>query len=184
MNLFKKIRFLLFKNGVDRANYLKRNKILKNIGDNCLFQPYKIPMDPKLIKIHNNVYIAADVKFVTHDTSRNMLSNKFKKYYSMDLGCIEIKDNVFIGLGSIILSNVLIGENVIVAAGSVVTKSIPSNSVVAGNPAKIIGHFNDFNNKKEKMTEMIGEIEYSKLIELCWENFDNNKKEDLKIERK
>lgn len=50
----------------------------------------------------------------------------------------KIGDNVFIGWQAIILKGVTIGDNVIVGAGSVVTKGIPSDSVVAGNPAKII----------------------------------------------
>ena len=178
--LVSKIRFFLLKNGIERAKYLKRNNILMYMGENCLYQPYKLPMDPKLIKIHNNVYIAANVVFITHDTSRNMLSNKYKKYYSMDLGCIEIMDNVFIGLGSIILPNVKINENVIVAAGSVVTKSIPANSVVAGNPAKIIGTFEDFNAKREQMSKENGKATYQELIKKCWVNFERTAKKELK----
>lgn len=177
MNVLKKIRFFLMKNGVKRAEYLKKNNILKSMGENCLYQPYKIPMDPQLIKIHNNVYIAANVTFVTHDTSRNMLSNKYKKYYSMNLGCIEIMDNVFVGLGAIILPNIKINENVIIAAGSVVTKSVPSNSVVAGNPAKIIGTFDDFNKKNECLTKKLGEKSYDEFIDVCWSDFDKNAKE-------
>lgn len=56
-----------------------------------------------------------------------------------------IGSDVWLGYGAIILSGVSIGESSIVAAGSVVTKDIPPNSVVAGNPARIIGkRFNEF----------------------------------------
>src|SRR5207248_11124080 len=48
---------------------------------------------------------------------------------------VKIADNVWIGMNAIILKGVSIGENAVVAAGSVVSKSIPSNTVVAGNPA-------------------------------------------------
>lgn len=51
---------------------------------------------------------------------------------------VHIRDNAFIGAKSIILKGVTIGENSIVAAGSVVTKSIPSNQIWGGNPAKFI----------------------------------------------
>ncbi|AMG67609.2 hypothetical protein AL507_14010 [Providencia stuartii] len=51
---------------------------------------------------------------------------------------IHIGNNVFIGVGAIILPGITIGNNVIVAAGSVVTKNIEDNSVYAGNPAKKI----------------------------------------------
>ncbi|XQW85920.1 DapH/DapD/GlmU-related protein [Thalassotalea piscium] len=57
---------------------------------------------------------------------------------------ISIGDNVFIGWGSIVLPGVCIGNNVVVGAGSVVTKNIPDNSVVAGNPAKVIKPIEDY----------------------------------------
>lgn len=55
-----------------------------------------------------------------------------------DGGCPIIEDNVNIGANSVIIGEILIGRNSIIAAGSVVVKDVPSNSVVAGNPAKVI----------------------------------------------
>ena len=51
---------------------------------------------------------------------------------------VIIKDNVWIGMNAIILKGVTIGENSVVAAGAVVSKSVPENVVVAGNPAVIV----------------------------------------------
>jgi acetyltransferase-like isoleucine patch superfamily enzyme len=51
---------------------------------------------------------------------------------------VTIKDNVWIGMNAVILKGVTIGENSIVAAGAVVSKSVPANVVVAGNPAVIV----------------------------------------------
>jgi acetyltransferase-like isoleucine patch superfamily enzyme len=51
---------------------------------------------------------------------------------------IKIGNNVWVGWGSIILKGVTIGDNSIVAAGAVVVKDVPSNVIVAGNPAKVI----------------------------------------------
>jgi len=51
---------------------------------------------------------------------------------------VVIKDNVWIGMNAIVLKGVTIGENSIVAAGAVVTKDVPPNSIVAGNPAVIV----------------------------------------------
>jgi acetyltransferase-like isoleucine patch superfamily enzyme len=57
---------------------------------------------------------------------------------------VHIKDNVFIGMDSIILKGVTIGSNVIIAAGSVVFKDIPDNQIWGGNPARFIRN-NEFN---------------------------------------
>jgi len=54
---------------------------------------------------------------------------------------VRIADNVWIGMNAVILKGVTIGENSVVAAGSVVTKSIPTNTVVAGNPAVVVKQF-------------------------------------------
>jgi acetyltransferase-like isoleucine patch superfamily enzyme len=54
---------------------------------------------------------------------------------------VRIGDNVWIGMNATILKGVTIGENSVVAAGSVVTKSVPPNSVVAGNPANVVRTF-------------------------------------------
>ena len=80
-------------------------------------------------------------------------SEKFKER----IGCIEIMDNVFIGSNSIILYNTKIGSNVIIASGSVVTKDCEPNSVYAGVPAKKIGCFDKFINKRLQK-EQEGEI--------------------------
>ncbi|WP_221887195.1 acyltransferase, partial [Vibrio cholerae] len=60
---------------------------------------------------------------------------------------ITIGDNVFIGYGSIILPGVTIGNNVVIAAGSVVSRDIKSNSVVGGNPARLIKSLDEYKAK-------------------------------------
>jgi acetyltransferase-like isoleucine patch superfamily enzyme len=54
---------------------------------------------------------------------------------------VKIADNVWIGMNAVILKGATIGENSVIAAGSVVTKSVPPNTVVAGNPAIIVKQF-------------------------------------------
>lgn len=58
---------------------------------------------------------------------------------------IVIEDNVFISTGSIVLKGVRIGKNTVIGAGSVVTKDMPPNSIVAGNPAKVLRQFEEKN---------------------------------------
>ena len=63
-------------------------------------------------------------------------------------GEVVLYDNVFIGAKSTIMYGVKIGPNAIVAANSVVTKDVPEGAVVGGNPAKIIGSYNDVAQKR------------------------------------
>jgi len=56
---------------------------------------------------------------------------------------VKIGDNVWIGMNAVILKGVTIGENSVVAAGAVVTKSVPANTIVAGNPAVEVKSFKE-----------------------------------------
>jgi acetyltransferase-like isoleucine patch superfamily enzyme len=51
---------------------------------------------------------------------------------------VKIGDNVWIGLNAVILKGVTIGDNAVIAAGAVVTRSVPANTIVAGNPAVVV----------------------------------------------
>lgn len=134
--------------GFDRVKYLKQHNVFAELGDNVLYQPIKLPNEPKLIKIHNNVKVAADVTFYTHDVINSVFAIKFWGRYQTHGSCIEIYDNVFIGGNSIIVGNVSIGPNAIIGAGSVVTKDVPEGAIVAGNPAKIVDSFSNLYEKR------------------------------------
>lgn len=108
-----------------RAEYLKKHDIFYRMGNNCMTMFRKVPLYPKLISFGNNVWIASKVSFVTHDVIHRMLNNRFdNEELNENIGCIEIKDNVFIGTNTTILPNVTIGPDVIIGAGSLVTKSM------------------------------------------------------------
>lgn len=93
------------------------------------------------IIIGNNVVMASRVFITDHYHGNTTYADmqvlvQDRKLYSK--GRVVIGNNVWIGEGAVILPNVTIGDNTIVAAHAVVTKDIPSNTVVAGCPAKII----------------------------------------------
>jgi len=68
---------------------------------------------------------------------------------------VYIGDETWVGANAVILPGVFIGKHCIVAAGSVVTRNVPSNSVVAGNPARVIKQYNANSGKWEKYDPMI-----------------------------
>jgi len=108
-----------------------------------IFKNVDFGSEPFLINIGKFSVITSGCRFITHDGSYSVVRN-LDKSSNEYFNTIVIGDNVFIGLNSIILPGVKIGNNVIIGAGSVVTKSIPDNSVVAGNPAKILTSINEF----------------------------------------
>ncbi|MBR5391658.1 MAG: acyltransferase [Prevotella sp.] len=159
MKRYKKIYYtlrLMMYPGSGRAiaNYIRKHHIFGGIGNNCMIQIRRLPIYPSLIFIHNNVSIAADVRFSVHDVIHNMLNIKYgTRDFVEKVGCIEIMDNVFVGAGSRILYNTRIGSNVIIGAGSFVNKDIPDNSVYAGVPAKYICSFDEYVEKAKKWSE-------------------------------
>jgi acetyltransferase-like isoleucine patch superfamily enzyme len=148
----KRLRIALIFESKKRTKYIVNHNVFHSVGKDFFFQPRFIPSDPELISFHDNVTVASNVTFITHDIAHNMLNNIGKNYYCYNTGCIEIMNNVFIGSNSTILPNIRIGSNVIIAAGSVVTKDIPDNSVVAGVPAKVIESFDEYISKRSNLT--------------------------------
>ncbi len=86
------------------------------------------------IIIGNNVSISAGAIIVSTGLDTALLKRE-KVHFSKK---ILIGNSVQIGAGAIILPGIVIGDNVIVGAGSIVTKNIESNTIIAGNPAKVL----------------------------------------------
>ncbi len=111
-------------------------KLGATIGNNCRIHTYYWGSEPWLIEIGDHVHISRDVKFVTHDGGVWVFREKEPDFDAF--GKIKIGDNTFVGNEAMILPGVSIGRNCIIGGMSVVTKSVPDDCVVAGNPAKFI----------------------------------------------
>jgi acetyltransferase-like isoleucine patch superfamily enzyme len=70
-------------------------------------------------------------------------SGELKTEKDWKVGNTIVKRRAAIGANATILCGVTIGENAVVGAGAVVTKDVPSHAIVAGNPARVIGHVKD-----------------------------------------
>jgi acetyltransferase-like isoleucine patch superfamily enzyme len=153
-----KIYYLFYLLLFGKKKYAK--KIGVKIGENCRIYSTHFGSEPFLISIGDNVTVTSGVKFLTHDGSTWLIRDEKGRRYLYQK--IKIDNNVFVGVNSIIMPGVKIEKNVIVAAGSVVTKSIPSGSVVAGVPAKIIGRFEDIEHKM--LTSYISDFDLNKKL--------------------
>ncbi len=91
-------------------------------------------LDVARIVIGDDVQIGPNVQLLTptHPADAELRRAKWEAAKPITIG-----DNVWLGGGAIVLPGVTVGENAIVGAGSVVTKDVPPNTIVAGNPARI-----------------------------------------------
>ena len=111
-------------------------KIGVTIGeDNFLPDKKCWSSEPYLITVGNHCQITAGVRFLTHGGGQ-VVRDKDPNFDTF--GKIVVGDYVYIGSNSLIMPGVTIEDHVLIAAGSVVTKSVPSGMVVAGNPARIV----------------------------------------------
>lgn len=101
------------------------------IGRNVVVMNNSLFMSAGGITIEDDVMVAANVQ---------LISNNHDLYDHQILTCkpVRLKRNCWIGAGATILPGITVGENAVVAAGAVVTKDVEDNTIVGGNPAKVI----------------------------------------------
>jgi UDP-2-acetamido-3-amino-2,3-dideoxy-glucuronate N-acetyltransferase len=114
-------------------------EIQKNakVGKNCKVSSHTFICEG--VTVENNVFIGHGVTFINDSYPRATTDDgQLQTEKDWKVEPTLVKEGASIGSGSTILARVVIGENAIVGAGSVVTKDVPPNAIVAGNPAKIL----------------------------------------------
>jgi len=114
-------------------------EIQKNarIGKNCKISSHTFVCEG--VTIEDCVFIGHSVAFINDSYPRAATGDgRLQTEADWKVEKTLVKAGASIGSGSTILSNVTIGENALVGAGSVVTKDVPANTIVAGNPARVL----------------------------------------------
>lgn len=133
------------------------------IGDNSvIIDTPRLGSEPFLVSIADNVTVGGNVNFITHDGATRVFRKKPEYSGVIKYGRITINDNCFIGVNSTLLPGVTIGPNSVVAAGSIVNKDVAPNTIVGGNPAKIIGTVEDYAEKSLMQTPDYDKVAYKK----------------------
>lgn len=164
---------------LEYAEYLKRHGGFVSIGDRCSILPSTQFLDPAYTRIGNNVHFAT-ATIIGHDGSAGMLEAKYGTPLD-GTGPVDIRDNVFIGHGSIVLPGVTIGPDAIVAAGAVVTRDVPPGAVVGGTPARVIGATQDV--YEQRLAETLA-VPWHDLISTRTAFFDPAMEEQLRTARR
>jgi len=96
------------------------------------------------VEIEDNVFIGHSVTFINDSYPRATTDGgELQTEAHWKVEKTKICKGASVGSGSTVLSNVTVGENAIVGAGSVVTKDVPANAIVAGNPAKVLRYITE-----------------------------------------
>jgi acetyltransferase-like isoleucine patch superfamily enzyme len=114
-------------------------EIQKNatVGHRCKISSHTFVCEG--VTIEDNVFIGHGVTFINDSYPRATTSEgELQTEKDWRVETTVVRRGASIGSGSTILSNLEIGENAIVGAGSVVTRNVPANTIVAGNPAKVL----------------------------------------------
>lgn len=132
----------------DHAEYLRRHGGLHAVGRDVMIVHGTEITDPAYVSIGNNV-VLSKCALIGHDGSIGVMQRRYPGLKTDRVGKIDIKDNVFVGFGAIVMPGVTIGPDAIIAAGAVVVRDVPPDSVVGGVPARVIGSFSETKSRLE-----------------------------------
>lgn len=144
MNPIRIIKYIYWRFFASPETYARHIGV--NLGVNNTIGKNHWSSEPYLITVGSNCGLT-NCRIFTHGGAR-VVRNKYPKFDIF--GKVTIGDNVYIGTNALIMPGVNIGNNVLVGAGSVVTKSIPDNMVVAGNPARVICTVHEYYERNKK----------------------------------
>lgn len=155
--LWHMLMLVLRRERFKRAEYIKDHQLLGDMGENCYYYPYLIPAEANLVFYGDNLVVAKGVELVTHDMAYALLEHYKTLEEKIGLGKypyytegIQIGNNVMIGANALIMPGVNIGNNVIIGAGAVVTHDIYDGVVVGGIPAKTIGDYYKYAERRKQ----------------------------------
>lgn len=137
----KPINLILKKNANIKSNVILQGSGLLELGENSFVGSFSVIGANDKIIIGDNVMISQSVSIRDTDHKFNRKDIPMIKQ-GINTKPVIIEDDVWIGHGAIITKGVRIGRGAIVAAGAVVTKDVPSYSIVGGVPAKVIKYRN------------------------------------------
>lgn len=159
MNRFRKINRLLMRlyAKMNPVEYAKKIGVHMGADVHIYGDCYKMfGTEPWAIKLGSHVHITDGVRFVNHDGGTLVF-----RHLVPDLEItkkISVGDYVYIGIQSIIMPGVHIGNNCIIGAGAVVTRDIPDNSVAVGVPARVIKTADEYFDKIQRESLHLGHL--------------------------
>jgi len=145
--------------GHEYSGYLKKWGGLHAMGKHCAINPGVVFTDPAYVSLGNNVHMA-DCTLVGHDGSVAMLYRATGARLD-SVGKIDVRDNVFIGHGAIVLPGVTIGPDAIIGAGAVVVDDVAPGDIVGGVPARAISTVASLAGKLQRETR---ELPWAEII--------------------